>query len=95
LDTGIQIEPHKGRVQGDSRLPLPAGHYSFDAAQDTVGLLGCKSTQLVHVPLFIHQNPQVLLCRAALNEFFSQSVYVSGNTSTLVQDVALGLVKPH
>ena len=57
-------------------------HPCFGAARDDVGLLGCMSTQLVHVQLFIHQDPQFLLYRAALNEFFSQSVHVSGITLT-------------
>jgi len=39
------------RVQGDHHFPCPAGHPSFDAAQDTVGLSGCKRTLLAHVKL--------------------------------------------
>jgi len=46
------------------------------------------------VQLFIHQDPQVLLCRAALNEFF-QALILSGVALTNVQHHALGLVKPH
>jgi len=38
LDAVLQMVPHKGRVEGDNNLPLPAGHPSFDAVQDTVGL---------------------------------------------------------
>lgn len=64
LDAGLQMGPHKGRAEGDNHLPLPAGHPSFDTAQDTVVLLGCESSLLAHVQLFIHQDPQVLLCRA-------------------------------
>lgn len=33
---------------------------------------------LAHVKLYIHQKPQVLLSRADLSEFFSQSVVISG-----------------
>ena len=43
----------------------PAGHSAFDAAQDTVGFLGCERTLLGHVELLVNQHPQVLL-RAAL-----------------------------
>ncbi|KAK4827897.1 hypothetical protein QYF61_022320 [Mycteria americana] len=40
--------------------------------QDMVGLLGCERTLLAHAQLFIHQYPQVLLGRAALNPFIPQ-----------------------
>ena len=53
LPTALQMGPHKGRV---NHVPLPAGHLSFDAAQDTVGLPGFKCTLLAHVQLFTHQN---------------------------------------
>ena len=48
----------KGRAERGNPLPLPAGHPISDAAQDTVGLLSCKSTLLAHVKLFIPQNIQ-------------------------------------
>ncbi|KAK4830182.1 hypothetical protein QYF61_008973 [Mycteria americana] len=68
----------------------------LDAAlQDTVGFLGCECTLLAHVQLFIHQYPQVLLHRAALNPFISQPVLIPGVALTQVQDPALGLVEPH
>jgi len=31
---------------------LAAGHFSFDAAQDAVGFMGCKCTLLAHVKFF-------------------------------------------
>ena len=65
LDVILQMGPHEGR----------AGLSSFVAAQDTVGLSGCKPMLLVHAQLFIHSDLQVLLCRVALSELFSQSVY--------------------
>lgn len=52
-------------------VPRPPGHPSLDTAQDTGGLLGYKCTLLAHVQLFTHHNPQVLLWRAVLKEFFS------------------------
>jgi len=52
-------------------LASPCCHPSSDAAQDAVGLLGCKSTLLAHVQLFIHQDPQLFLSRTALKEFIS------------------------
>jgi len=60
-----------------------------------VGLLGCECTLLGHVQLFIHQYPQVLLLRAALNPLIPQLVLIVGVASTQMQDLALGLVEPH
>ena len=44
---------------------------------------------------FIHQYPQVLLCRAVLKPFISQSVLILEVAPTHVHDLALGLVEPH
>lgn len=38
---------------------------------------------MVNAQHFLHENPYVLLCKAALNEFFSQSVLMSGIAQTL------------
>jgi len=56
LDAVIPMVPHQHRVQENTHLCQPAGHPSFDAAQDTVGLLGCKH-RLPCIKLFIHQVP--------------------------------------
>jgi len=66
LDTGLQVGSDESRVKGQNPLPHPAGHAALDAAQDTGGFLGCKRTLPVHVELRIHQYPQVLPLRAAL-----------------------------
>ncbi|KAK4828118.1 hypothetical protein QYF61_023916 [Mycteria americana] len=95
LDAVLQVGSHQSGVEGQNHLPQPAGHASFDAAQDTVGLLGCESTLLAHIQLFIHQYPQVLLHRDALKPFISQPVLILGVALTQVQDLALGLVEPH
>ena len=89
------MSPHKGRIEGDNHLPCSASHSSFDAAQDTVGLPGCKSTLLAHAQLFVHQDSQVLLHRVALKETFSQFVLVSEITSTQLKHHALDLVESH
>ncbi|KAK4828770.1 hypothetical protein QYF61_000795 [Mycteria americana] len=91
----LQVGSHESGVEGENHLPRPAGHASFDAAQDTVGLLGCKRMLPGHVELLINQHPQVLLLRAALNPFSTQPVFVLGIAWTQVQDPALGLVEPH
>ncbi|KAK4827937.1 hypothetical protein QYF61_022552 [Mycteria americana] len=44
LDAVLQVGSHQSRVEGQNRLPRPAGHASFDAAQDMVGFLGCERT---------------------------------------------------
>jgi len=41
LDAGLQVESDQSGVKGQNHLPRPAGHASLDAAQDTVGFLGC------------------------------------------------------
>ncbi|KAK4811312.1 LOW QUALITY PROTEIN: hypothetical protein QYF61_024448 [Mycteria americana] len=93
LDAVLQVRSHQSGVEGQNPLPRPAGHASFDAAQDTVGLLGCERTLPAHVQLFIHQYPQVLFRRAALNHIIPQPVLIPGVAPT--QDPALGLVEPH
>jgi len=81
------------RAEGQNQLPQPASHAAFDAAQDTVGLLGCERTLLAHVKLFIHQYPQVLLDRATLNTFISQSVLLQEVSPTQMRTLYLGLLK--
>jgi len=56
LDAGLQMGPHESRAEGDNSLPSPCCHPSFNAAHNTVGLLGCKHTLLAYVQFFIHQN---------------------------------------
>ena len=55
LDTVLQMGPHKGRAEEDNH---PAGHLSFDAVQDTVGLLGHKHTLLAHVKPPVSKDPR-------------------------------------
>ena len=92
LDAGLRVGSHKSGVKGQNHLPWPAGHASLDAAQDTVYFLGCMSTLLAHVELLLHQYPQVLLLRAALQPLSAQPVLVFGVALTNVQDPAFGLV---
>jgi len=44
LGTGLQVGSQESGVKGQNPLPRPAAHASLDAAQDTVGFLGCEST---------------------------------------------------
>jgi len=48
-----------------------------------------------HIQFFIHQYHQVLLHRAPLNPFITQSVRILGIALIQVQDLALGLVEHH
>ena len=91
-NTELQARPHQYRAENQDHLPHPAGHTSFDPAQDVIGLLGCKHMLLAHVQLFDHQNSQVLLQRAALSEFFFQSVPISKIALTHMQYLVLGLL---
>ena len=95
LDTVLQVRPHQHRAEGQNFLLQPAGHAAFDAAQDTVGSLGCEGTLLAHVQLPIHQYPQVLFSRAVLNPFILQFVLLMGVASSQLQDLAFGFVEPH
>jgi len=72
LDAGLQVGSHQSGAERQNHLPRPAGHTAEDAAQDMVGFLGCECTLPAHVLLFIHQYPQVLLGRAALNPLIWQ-----------------------
>ena len=85
LNAELKVGPHKGRAKGDYHLPVPAGHTSSGGAQDTICFPSCKSTLLAHVKFVIHQDPQVLLCRAALKDcsFKSVKVPLSGIPSFL------------
>jgi len=89
LDAGLQGGSHQSGVEGENPLPRSAGHVALDAAQDMLGFLGCEHTLLAHIQLFIHQYPQGLLSRAALNPFIPQPVLIPGVSQTQVQDVAL------
>jgi len=95
LDAGLQVRSQESRVKGQNPLPRSAGHASLHAAQDMVGLLGCKRTLVAHVELLIHQYPQVLLRRAALEPLSAQPLLVFGIALTHAQDLALGLVELH
>ncbi|KAK4805791.1 hypothetical protein QYF61_000397, partial [Mycteria americana] len=95
LNAVLQVRSHKSGVEGENHLPRPAGDASFDAAQDTVGFLGFRSTLPGYVELLITQCHQVLLLRAALNPFSAQPVSVLGIAPTHAQHLALGLVELH
>jgi len=72
LDAGLQVGSHQIRAEeGQNRLPQPAGHPAFDAAQDATGLLGCKCTFLAHVLAFHCFN--LILCKT--NNFLNLQLF--------------------
>ncbi|KAK4829473.1 hypothetical protein QYF61_004763 [Mycteria americana] len=80
---------------GDDHFPTPAGHAISDTSQDAVGFLGHLGTLLAHIQAAVNQHPQVLLCQAAFQPLFPKPVALHGVVVAQVQDLALGLVKPH
>ncbi|KAK4826124.1 LOW QUALITY PROTEIN: hypothetical protein QYF61_005276 [Mycteria americana] len=95
LNTVFEVWPHQCRVQGHNHFPSPAGHAIFDTGQDAIGLLGRLGTLLAHIQAAVNQHPQVLLCQAAFQPLFPKPVALHGVAVAQVQDLALGLVKPH
>ncbi|KAK4830313.1 hypothetical protein QYF61_009818 [Mycteria americana] len=95
LNTGFEVRPHQCRVQGHNHFPSPAGHAIFDTSQDAIGFLGRLGTLLAHIQAAVNKHPQVLLCQAAFQPLFPKPVALHGVAVAQVQDLALGLVKPH
>lgn len=93
LDTVLQVESHKSRIEGKISLSQVDGHFSCDAAQDAVGFLGCRRTLLSHAELLIHEHPQVFLPRANFDPFFTQPALNLEVDLTHVLDLALDLVE--
>ena len=61
--------PPQGRAEGEENLPHPAAHTPPHAPQDPIGLLGSQGTLLAHGHPVVHQDTQVPLRRAALQQF--------------------------
>ncbi|KAK4824303.1 LOW QUALITY PROTEIN: hypothetical protein QYF61_013048 [Mycteria americana] len=93
LNTVFEVRPHQCR--GDNHFPTPAGHTISDTSQDAIGLLGHLGTLLAHIQPAVDQHPQVLFPWAAFQPLFPKPVALHGIVVTQVQDLALGLVKPH
>ncbi|KAK4833055.1 hypothetical protein QYF61_027717 [Mycteria americana] len=63
--------------------------------EDAIGFLGRLGTLLAHIQAAVNQHSQVLLCQAAFQPLFPKPVALHGVAVAQVQDLALGLVKPH
>ena len=66
LPGGLSRVGHRGTIPP----PHPAARAAGDAAQGTVGLLGCQLTLPGDVELLVNQHPQVLLSSAVLEVKF-------------------------
>ncbi|KAK4826170.1 hypothetical protein QYF61_006032 [Mycteria americana] len=95
LNTVFEVRPHQCRVQGHNHFPSRAGHAIFDTSQDAIGFLGRLGTLLAHIQAAVNKHAQVLLCQAAFQPLFPKPVALHGVAVAQVQDLALGLVKPH
>ncbi|KAK4822567.1 LOW QUALITY PROTEIN: hypothetical protein QYF61_016136 [Mycteria americana] len=84
---------------GNGEVFQPSDHFCgppLDLLQQVHVCLVLRTPELDAVlQLFIHQYPQVLLHRAALNPLIPQPVLILGVAPTQVQDLALGLIEPH
>ncbi|KAK4826200.1 hypothetical protein QYF61_006144 [Mycteria americana] len=95
LNTGFEVWAHQCRVQGDDRIPSPAGHAISDTSQGAIGFLGHLGTLLAHIQPAVNQHARVLFHQAAFQRLFPKPVALHGVAVAQVQDLALGLVEPH
>ena len=58
----LQLEPHKGQ-QGEGRDSCLLCPWSSDAAQDAVGLPGCKCMLLTHISFWFFSSLSPAACR--------------------------------
>ena len=72
-------------MERQDRIPQPADHASFGAAQDMVGFLVCEGMLLAHVQLATHQYPQVLFWLRSI--LLSPACTDGRVTMTWVQDL--------
>jgi len=54
LGCSIPAGASQGENRGGQSSPSHCCHPSFNAAQGTIGLLGCECPLLAHVPFFVH-----------------------------------------
>lgn len=62
--------------RGTNPLPLLAATPLLVQPQVTIGLLGCKSSVLAHIQLFVHQDPEILLFGVALDPHIAQPLFM-------------------
>ena len=89
------MRPHQGSVEGKENLPRPAAHTPPNASQDPIGFLGSQGTLLAHGQPVIHQDTQVALHRAALQQVHPDPVLMHGVVPAQVEDPAFAFVEPY
>lgn len=101
------VEPHEGRVEGDNPPPLPPNPpflspfccwppliwYSPEfICASRLQVYNAGSCQVFHQ--VFHHYLQVLLHRAVLKKFFSQSVHIPSTVLIQMEHLALYLIEP-
>ena len=85
----LKVQPHEFSIKGKDQLPLSAGNAFPDAILDIISLRYSKGTLQAHGQLGVHQDPQVLFCRAASQLSGLQHVPVPGVVSPEMQGFGL------
>ena len=85
---------HQGRAEGEDDLS-PSGYILMNAPQDVIGLFGYKGTPLAHGQPVVHQNPQVLLCRAPFQHIIPYPVLTDVAIPPHMQDHTFPLNELH
>ena len=95
LDAIFQMWSRQGRVKGEENRSRPTNHTPPNTPLDAIGLLGHKGTVLAHGHPVVHQDPQVPLPFAALQQGSPQPILVSGVVLAQMQDSTLALILFH
>ena len=91
----VQLRRGSDRVilVGSWHLSRPNQNTLLNAVQDNIHLLYCKGVLLARIQLDVHQNPQMLFCKAAFQSGGSQCILVPGVVPAQVQDFAFLLAE--
>lgn len=92
LDEVLKVQSNKSRLE--IHILGSTGHSSFEV-QDTADFVGSEHALMSHIQLLMHQDPQVLLSRAAFNPLISQSLLILNIALAQAQNLVLGLVELH
>lgn len=90
--------PRQSRKGGEGKitfLGLNLLAMLFNPPKDHTGLLGHNCTLLVHGQPFVHQEPQVLLCRVLLQQVSPQPVLMYVVISPQFHHATFAFVEPH
>lgn len=82
-----------GLSSRSSLLPRPFGNTPPNAAQETAGRLGHQGTLLACFPFGVHQDTQILFCKALFQLASPQHILVHGLVPPQVQDFSILLAE--